>query len=278
MNWLQLTGIQAYNKDMEEQLQEVSDQPVQADSSQSTISSETLPKKIFKLPLIFGVLICFFMLGGLTYLGYENHQLKQKIDELSQQQKGDQGSATTSVTSSKLSPISNPNHNPSPSASTMTNRFENWKTYTNLKYYYTFKYSDRDMSLGGSEEFTDDNVEINGIDSHILKIQPVPANGMSALDWWKSQSKEFFSRKPVNCYTVEETKNIRSIYDETDIVVQFSVDVVRLKLLRDTCVFESDMGNYIGEVLIVPHKENLILIHYSGTDGEDILSTFKLID
>ncbi len=74
---------------------------------------------------IVAVLIFLLMAGGLVYLGYQNYQLQQKLNQLLEQQ-ANQGQSVSTPTETLTSPTPDPTIN--------------WKTYTDSTHNFTMKY------------------------------------------------------------------------------------------------------------------------------------------
>lgn len=100
--------------------------PSQPVSDQQIPTSPVPVKQNNKPSIKVAVLVFLLMAGGLVYLGYQNSQLQQKVNQLSKQQT-DQGQPTLSPTTS-------------PTSST-PDQTANWETYTNQEKGYSIKYA-----------------------------------------------------------------------------------------------------------------------------------------
>src|SRR5258706_1735780 len=159
----------------------------------------------------------------------------------------------------------------SPSPSPTSDPTVGWKTYSNSKYKFSFKYPDYSQFPAGSVKLTDELVEIYGLDSMILRVDPI-ANNTDPVKWWGDQEKET-SGKPNSCFTQKISSKVMSFYDASQIIIDLSKDVLQLETIKNSICGEPP--NY--RILIVPQSNVLLKIYFdNGADSEKILSTFTL--
>lgn len=177
------------------------------------------------------------------------------------------------VIGNKPEPTASPTQTPDPTA--------DWKTYTNTKYGFSFKYPQPDELSSKYDKFTDKLVEINGLDSLIIKIEPINTTESDPSIWWSKQAVDPFMKRSTACYNKSITRSITSRYTEVldntiNPVVDFNTDVVLLRQEQKQICNEPPFN----QIILIPTKNGEILSIQEGYSvvGEQILSTFKLIE
>lgn len=154
----------------------------------------------------------------------------------------------------------------------------NWKTYVNEKYGYSFKHPTPDDGMLKYDKYTDDLIEINGLDSLVIRIEPVGSIGMNPNSWWNAQTIEPYTKKPSSCFSKQTIQIVKSLYEEKyeprQLVINFHRDVLLLNNFYSDEVVCSEPPEV--QILLVPIKGRIIKVTYDWAAlSEQILSTFK---
>lgn len=199
--------------------------------------------RISPITLISLVLVALFGIST-AYLAYQNRNLQIQIANIRQQ------------ASIKPSP---------------TQQNSNMLSYTSTEGGFTFQYP-ADLLTYGSYRSNQSFVEINAIDSLVIKTEILETNHVNPMTWWNTQTTES-SGKPVNCFSQDTSPVIKSFYDTNKTIIDFGDNQV-LQLSADKQPVCLEPPNY--RILIVSHRGKLIKISFdAAASSEQILSTFQ---
>ncbi len=168
---------------------------------------------------------------------------------------------------------------PAPTATPTLDLTSDWVTYTNTKYEFEIKYPKPDPN-DPSEKFnsyTENLLEINGLDSLVIRIEPIQTFETDPAVWWKSQKTEVYTKKPATCFAQQTATIVKSLYDPNQRIINFGKNVLILNNFRSevsTCLEPPEV-----QILLVPLNGRFIKItsDWAGL-SEQILSTFKFLD
>lgn len=155
-------------------------------------------------------------------------------------------------------------------------------TYRNEKYGYELSYSPAYLSHT-QYTISSEKIELNGLDSLIIDIEPLHEKYSSAEEWWNSENWNFYH--PKECYEKYTSSAINSLYDTNKEIISFDQEVVVYNNLgypdfdsdtSDSICFEPG-GNRIM-ILKNPAGKLLKIVYTASKASEDILTTFKFIE
>jgi len=207
-------------------------------------------KKLFLIIAIVILVLVLLGLGG--YFGYKKLMVKPVA-----------------------SPSPEPTVEPTPTAT--SDPTVGWETYVNSKYGYSLQYPRQIEIESQNNKFTDDLIEINGIDSLVIRVEPVQTLESDPEKWWETQTVESYTQQSANCFSKEKTATIKSLYDNSEII----------KIFDDKVLLLYDFGNEENgcneppnvQILLISHNGKLLKVTYDwAIQSEQILSTFEFVD
>lgn len=144
-----------------------------------------------------------------------------------------------------------------PTVSTTPDPTANWKTYTDPKGNYSFKYP--------ADEVVKENANgasLTGPDFVLFGVDALQTTETDPTMWWSKQAE--LSGFPAKCFSKENTSIIGA---QTAI------------LLKETGNTDECMGPSVGITIISLYKQHLFQITHNNSEvGIQILSTFKFLD
>ena len=162
-------------------------------------------------------------------------------------------------------------YSPSPIATATPDLTANWKTYTNTKYGFSFKFPE---SINKLDKITDDLVDIYGMDNLVIQINVIKTNETDPLKWWNNQTIEPYTKKSVTCFTKNTSSTVKSLYDSNKTILDLKENVLMLDNWRSKENACSEPPEVM--ILLIPHNGKIINITSDwGLESEQILSTFK---